>query len=229
MQMDLWGVNEWVAVMSALVGVASLALTFTVVRIQVGRADRASQRADVALSRDAVTNSPAGREAGTQILESVLSRLAAENQRLRQRASNNLAWGLTFSFVGLAVFASQLWPGSPLAPVQSDLANMIAVMVPKFAIGVFLQVTAFFFLRLHVDAEVELRNNRNEITTVQMRTAALVWDQSLSVETRDALLLLLMSTDRSTIAQKGQTISSAESLVSQNEVLELIRSAAGRR
>src|SRR5262249_34247821 len=103
------------------------------------------------------------------IFETMTQRLEQESGRLGRDSWINLFIGMIFAAVGVSVLLTGVIngeaSGASLAISSKDIARM--------ALGVFVNIVAFFFFRLYLVNQTDIRHNKNELTTIEMRIAAL--------------------------------------------------------
>lgn len=228
---------EWIDILSAVGGVlASIAVAVGVFLqfFALRRSDAKARQVD-----ETVLNVGTSAVGGTALapqflldvdLKIILQRLFAESERLRGRSSWNLVVGFFFTFLAVGLLVLQLLPGSWLFAQPDGTPSGIVDTVRKFALAAVLQVVAFFFLRLYVDAEMAQRNVRNEVTTVLMRFAAARWaENSKDAEAIRAAIVGLSKADRAIVSRKGETVTSSEAVLNSNEIIQLATKLGGSR
>jgi len=104
-------------------------------------------------------------------LISLITRLSRESDRLKGKSTINLVLGVMFSSISVLALVILLLIYTPSSS-NSDTAQSIINYLPRFAIAAILQVVAIFFLRLHALIEGEIKNNKNEITNIELKLAA---------------------------------------------------------
>jgi hypothetical protein len=95
--------------------------------------------------------------------------------------------------------------------------------LPRFSVGLLLQFVGFFFLRLYVANELDLKHNKNEITNLEMKMMAL----QLAKEFNDSpskkeIMKSLAQTERNFILKKNEKSVSTEALSEYNDLRGLI-------
>lgn len=148
--------------------------------------------------------------------------------RIDAISRRNLGIGILFSSIALAVLA---WPlvsitlYSPPEPAPAELNSwgLLRVYLPRFSVGLLLQFVGFFFLRLYVANELDLKHNKNEITNLEIKMMAL----QLAKEFNDAsskkeIMKSLAQTERNFILKKNEKSVSTEALSEYNDLRGLL-------
>jgi hypothetical protein len=134
--------------------------------------------------------------------EALVNRLTTEISALSRRANTALIIGTITSIFGvslLGVFALS----APLT--YSDWINLVAYYLPRLSVVIFLQVFAYFFLRLYRYGIYEIKYFQNEITNIQARALAL--QTALLLRNDDIIKVAcrsLVATERNFIIRKGE-------------------------
>jgi hypothetical protein len=116
----------------------------------------------------------------TRIFRNSRSRMRNEIRRLNSISTRNLAIGIGFSVAALFFIASPLIFATSLPDTQSqgDQQNAQAInwllryYLPRLGVGLLLQFVGFFFLRLYVANEQDIKHNSNEITNMEAKMIA---------------------------------------------------------
>jgi hypothetical protein len=144
------------------------------------------------------------------------ARLLAEVQSLNTRANVNLAVGSAISLIGLAILTWFVWItsnelSSHLAP--SDVGIRFVV---RLTLAAFIQIFAYFFLRLYRHNLFETKYFQNEATNAEFRLISLM---AATIHSDQKLLervcLELVKTERNFILKKGET-----TVANQRELIE---------
>ena len=155
-------------------------------------------------------------------------RLLDEAVRIDAISRRNLGIGILFSSIALAVLAWPLvsavfLPSSDPPSAESTSWGILRTYLPRFSVGLLLQLVGFFFLRLYVANEVDLKHNKNEITNLEMKMMAL----QLAKEFNDAaskkeIMKSLAQTERNYILKKNERSVTTETLSEYNDLRGLI-------
>ncbi len=136
-----------------------------------------------------------------EILAATRERLINESDRLQTRSRANLGYGFSISVIGVvSLIAIIIFP----ANIQND-AGVIEFLnfLPRLSIVIIIQVIGAFFLRMYVSNENDLKQNKNEITNIEIRIAAcLIGDDTPNAKQR--ISEILVQEERNFILKKGE-------------------------
>lgn len=138
-----------------------------------------------------------------------ISRLANETISLARRANVNLVIGIATTIIGLT--ALSYFVLSHETTQQDATSEFINYFIPRFTLVIFIQVFAFFFLKLYRATLDEIKFFQNEITNIEMISISL--RASFEPEMQNAapeILKAISKTERNYIIPKGQTTISLE-------------------
>jgi hypothetical protein len=149
-----------------------------------------------------------------EIFTSINSRLYEEVEALQRRANINLVIGIVISLFGIfilwwyAVVTLETVPGAGenSDSLVSKIGSLPSRLLMRISLAIVVQFFAYFFLRLYRYALFEIKFFQNEITAVELRSAAL--QSAISVgdkQTISHVIKLLASSERNTILRKGET------------------------
>lgn len=131
------------------------------------------------------------------LFSSVYGRLDSEIARLRIRERLSLVIGASAALIGIGVLGWVIFsPKTDNAPTTgTELLSLIYALAPKLSFAFFVEVFAFYFLRLYKESLSEIKYYQNEITTLQSKHLAL-----LSLAHNDSslpnILSVIVQTDR---------------------------------
>lgn len=159
-----------------------------------------------------------------------VERLKREIFDLRLRSNVNLMIGMGITAGGLwllwstvsMVDASELLKTLASEGQESDskfLKNLILPIIPRILLVVFIEVFAYFFLRLYRNGLSEIKYFQNELTNVESKLTAIEF--AYVTENDDALksaIEALSKTERNFILEKGQTTVELEKAKSESEL-----------
>ncbi len=162
--------------------------------------------------------------------KNVIHRLMREISDLRLRSNINLLIGMSITAGGLyllwstvsMVDASELLKQLASEGADSNgkfLKNLILPIVPRILLVIFVEIFAYFFLRLYRDGLSEIKYFQNELTNVESKLAAVEF--SYLTNNQDALKIAIESlskTERNFILEKGQTTVELEKAKSESEL-----------
>ncbi|MBD8643700.1 hypothetical protein IFT63_08870 [Stenotrophomonas sp. CFBP 13724] len=101
--------------------------------------------------------------------EASSSRLFAEIVKLNQRAKLNLAIGIVITVVAAMIL---FYIAASESPKNTTLASLAAHYVPRLSTVIFVEVFAFFFLRLYKSALQDIRAYQQDMSRLSSEAAA---------------------------------------------------------
>lgn len=168
---------------------------------------------------------------GSEICRESVSRLNAEIAALGRRNSVNLVCGFGAAVGGIVLMYVSMRSLTP----PRDLADFLYGFAPRFALAAFLELFAYFFLRLYRNGLTEIKYYQNEITGIESKHTALLAARAAGSDaTLDEVILAFAKTDRNMILEKGQTtaaiqlarLESAGMQASLRQVAEIFKAGA---
>jgi hypothetical protein len=153
-------------------------------------------------------------------------RLSREIESLLRRNNINLAIGVSTTFLAVSLLAYMVLR----EPVElSSTTSLMSHYIPRLSLVIFVEVFAFFFLRLYRAGLEQIRYFQNELTNVEMKYVALEAAVLKESDALDPTLLQLAQTERNFVLQNGQTTVDLEKARVENqqatEALNAITSA----
>ncbi|WP_426214718.1 hypothetical protein [Pseudomonas sp. DWRC2-2] len=158
---------------------------------------------------------------GLDRLESVarnsVGRLTREISDLRLRSNINLIIGMSITAGGLwllwstvsIIDASELLKLLAAGGAESDskfLKSLILPIIPRILLVVFVEIFAYFFLRLYRDGLSEIKYFQNELTNVESKLTAIEFAYiTKDNEALKSAIEALSGTERNFVLAKGQT------------------------
>ena len=95
--------------------------------------------------------------------------------------------------------------------------------LPRFAVGLLLQFVGFFFLRLYVANELDLKHNKNEITNLEMKMMGVQLAQSFGdAASKKEIMKSLAATERNFLIKKNEKTTSTEVVGEYNDMKGLV-------
>jgi hypothetical protein len=162
------------------------------------------------------------------------SRLLFEVEALGLRANVNLAFGVGISFVGLGALSYFVYVTGREMATAEDMGVVAMRFGIRLSLVVFMQIFAFFFLRLYRYSLFEIKYFQNEITGSQFRLMAL--ETALMLKDKgvlDRLIAGMSKIERNIILRKGEVSLAAERDKIESEydksLLGLLERAVGSR
>jgi hypothetical protein len=137
--------------------------------------------------------------------KATMPRLSQEIVSLRSRANLNLAVGASVSLIGIVVLTGFIYLSTAeLATLSAtDVAIRFAV---RISLAIFIQVLAYFFLRLYRSSLFEIKYFQNEATSAQFRLLGLLTALKLNdPKIIEKVCTELLKTERNFVLKKGET------------------------
>lgn len=155
-----------------------------------------------------------------------MERLRSEIQALGRRGNLNLIIGTLTTVTGLfmlgyMVFSSSIDPKEPW--------SIAAYYIPRLSLILFIEIFAYFFLRLYKSSLQEIKYFQNELTNTELKLLAFeAAIESADSETVRNVLITLSKTERNFVLDKGQTTVELEKeKVEQSTMKEIVKALAG--
>ncbi|MBS9978269.1 hypothetical protein H2C68_07510 [Vibrio alginolyticus] len=167
-------------------------------------------------------------------IDEVKYRIQREISDLRLRANVNLLIGMLITAGGLyllwttvsMVDASKLLKELASEGSESNgkfLKNLILPLIPRVMLVVFVEVFAYFFLRLYKEGLAEIKYFQNELTNIESKLVALEF--SFVTKNHDAMtdvITSLASTERNFVLNKNQTTVELEKAKSETQMTQTL-------
>lgn len=144
-----------------------------------------------------------------------INRLLDEIAALTRRGNLNLVLGILTTVIGLAILGYFVF-NYPLTGIPSVI---IIGFLPRLSLVIFIEVFAYFFLRLYKASLTEIKYFQNELTNVEAKAIALETSAVLGGDTIEAVIEKIASTERNNVLDKGQTTVELEQAKIQDEKL----------
>lgn len=173
------------------------------------------------------------REIGIEQIEQTLNRthatsagrLRAEIESLGRRGNVNLALGVITTLVGLVLLSVFIFKNEELAAGSLPYAINF---LPRLTLVIFIEVFAYFFLRLYKACLSEIKYFQNELTNLESKHTALF--AALRCENGAILskvIEALAKTERNQLLEKGQsTIDIQKMQIENNQFAEVAKTLA---
>ncbi|MCC2522197.1 hypothetical protein [Vibrio coralliilyticus] len=166
----------------------------------------------------------------SQDSETTIHRLYREISDLRLRANINLIIGMAITAGGLyllwttvlMVDSSELLKQLASEGQESNtkfIKNLVLPILPRVMLIIFVEIFAYFFLRLYKNGLEEIKYFQNELTNVESKLSAV--NYALATGNEDALQVSITSlahTERNFVLEKGQTTVELEKAKSESEL-----------
>jgi hypothetical protein len=168
-----------------------------------------------------------------KLFQASRQRLLDEAVRIDSISRRNLIIGILFSVIALAVLAWPLISATFQQPTGSQDFNIFVwasqYYLPRFAVGLLLQFVGFFFLRLYVANELDLKHNKNEITNLEMKMMGVQLVQVFGDgPSKKEIVKSLAATERNFLIKKNERTISTEVMSEYNDMKGLLEKAIGK-
>jgi hypothetical protein len=174
-----------------------------------------------------------------KIFQAARNRLGQESLRIDKISRRNLYFGIVFSAFALAFLASPLVAqtlnlvSGPDSRSVANAANpetsaevfrwLTQTYLPRFAVGILLQFVGFFFLRLYVANELDLKHNKNEMTNLEMKMIGLQLAKALGdASSKKEIIKAFAHTERNFVLKKNERTISSEELSEYNDLKSVL-------
>lgn len=164
----------------------------------------------------------------------IIRRLKNEIDDLRLRANVNLGIGIAIAFVGVglliyivyAVNTSEVL--NTLASGGSEtndkfIKHLSLTLIPKILLVFFIEMFAYFFLKLYKNGLEEIKYFQNELTNIESKLISVeVSFVTKNEESMKEALKVLVQTERNFVLKKGETTVELERAKSESENMQNI-------
>jgi len=131
-------------------------------------------------------------------------RLSEEVDALGRRNNINLALGVITTLAAVGILGYMVWGNRAFS--VTDTTALLSYYVPRLSLAVFIQVFAYFFLRLYRSGLDEIKYFQNELTNVEMKLVALEAAVLLGqTQAFDSTIVHLAQTERNFILKQGES------------------------
>ncbi len=140
-------------------------------------------------------------------LISIKIRLKFEISNWENKSIINLVTGLTIILINFTfLVASVLLSIQDTVTFSKDFSTIILYYVPKLLMVVFLQIFAYFFLRLYKYGLIEIKYFQNELTNIESKLAAIeIAHATNDNESMKDIISDLLKTERNSILKNGES------------------------
>jgi len=162
--------------------------------------------------------------------QDIIDRLRREISDLRLRSNINLLIGMSITAGGLYLLwttvdiidTSKLLKELASEGTESNgkfLKNLFLPMVPRVLLVIFVEIFAYFFLRLYKDTLSEIKYFQNELTNVESKLVSIEFSfVTNQIDSLKFSLQALSGTERNFVLEKGQTTVELEKAKSNSEL-----------
>jgi hypothetical protein len=141
-----------------------------------------------------------------ELIQGIQERLEDEVSALGSRANVNLIIGNAISFFGLAVLGYFVFTFPTQMLASGTTTEIVVYFLSRFSLVAFIEIFAYFFLRLYRYSIFEIKYFQNELTNAQFRAmsleAALLSGDTTTIK---AICIDLSKTERNFLLKKGDT------------------------
>lgn len=166
----------------------------------------------------------AGIHALNQRYSETLRRLEAELARLNRGGNLSLTLGLAITIAGLIVLATFVFGHNAIVS-GSEITTLgfLVNYLPRLSLVIFIELFAYFFLKLYKSGLAEIKYFQNEITNVESRHMALqaAFAQEHQ-ETTAEVIKKLASIERNFVLKKGESTVDLERLKHDKELVSQV-------
>ena len=136
--------------------------------------------------------------------ERTVERLVGELEDLSQRGNLNLAIGISIAAMGIGLLGYFVFVS--MGSLDTDAKGFAVNFIPRISLVIFVQVFAYYFLRLYSSSLMEIKYFQNEITNVEVQFLAFRAAMETGNEkSAGEILLRLAQTERNYVLNKGQS------------------------
>jgi hypothetical protein len=165
--------------------------------------------------------------------ERIIGRLDNELSVLRRRSSINLSIGIFITvgalfmlFYTIDSFYINLNPTSTELTKEKTLQEILILLLLRLSIVIFIEIFAFFFLRLYAKGLLEIKYFQNELTNIESKLISA--EIAYITDNKEGLkesLSSLSQTERNFILKKDETTVELERAKSESENMQNILKA----
>jgi hypothetical protein len=142
------------------------------------------------------------------------SRIEGVLRELRSREEINLGIGMIFSFIGVLSLIILIFMG-----VGKD-EDFLKWFIPKVSVALFIQIFAYFFLRLYRGNLLDIKYFNNELTNIEFKMVA----ARLAIAESEEQIRMLLCVDQKSISKvQLQSVIKQQREVLQKIFLELLK------
>lgn len=157
--------------------------------------------------------------------EIIVQRLSSEIAALSRRGNLNLVLGILTTITGLGVLAYYVFHTQVAA---NDPWLFTCQFVPRLTLVLFIEIFAYFFLRLYKASLSEIKYFQNELTNIESQFAGLLAAITSNYDdaTKEAIATLTR-TERNAVLKKGETTVDIEKArIDRESIAEIVKGVA---
>ncbi len=155
----------------------------------------------------------------------VINRLVDEIERLGRVANYNLVFGSVATVAGVIILTINAFD----KPTSNSTSDILIHYIPRLSTVVFIEVFAFFFLRIYRANLVDIKYFHNERSNIEQKILSL--KTALLTENGKYIKFVikeLAKTERNRVLKRGETTVELEreraEVISENKLLDLLKS-----
>ncbi|MFA6137014.1 MAG: hypothetical protein WC667_02895 [Sulfurimonas sp.] len=149
-----------------------------------------------------------------------IKRIKSELDRLNRNSDVNLMLGMTITTIGIGfLFYTIIVHGDFSVKDGETIWNVILPFIPRFTLVVFIEIFAYFFLRLYKENQSEIKYFQNELTNIESKSFA--FEAAYITKSDEAIketISVLANTERNYVFKKGETTIELERAKSDSEM-----------
>lgn len=156
-------------------------------------------------------------------IQNSLLRLESERKRLRSDAWVNLTIGILFAVFGIYIALSGYFE-------HPDMSTTLGIDPNRILLSVFINVIAFFFFRMYLSNQNDIKQNNNEQSTLNLKLTSLY--VANSQDNKDLLAFLTIEfsrSERNIILNSDQRRATDSTEPNRNEFVEIIKTIVGKK
>ena len=153
------------------------------------------------------------------------TRLEREIETLGRRGSTNLTLGVMTTLIGLLLLTAFIFTKNDF-PFGST--EYLINFIPRLSLVIFVEIFAYFFLRLYKTGLSEIKYFQNELTNIESKHVALMAAlRSQDSSMMNKVIEIMAATERNQIIEKGQTTVEIQKMqMDKDQFLEVAKTIA---
>lgn len=149
-------------------------------------------------------------------------RLLLEAERLKFTSNKNLTIGILFSVCAFGILAYFIFAYQASMDSTKDYLEFLSRwFAPRLSVVILIQVVGFFFLRLYVANELDIKHNKNELTNIEAKLMAYAMAKASGKDQIKIVVDELARTERNFLIKKGERTTANENLSEYNDLKDL--------
>lgn len=149
-------------------------------------------------------------------------RLNREVEAASKRSNLNLIIGVITSLLGFFILSYFV---VTFDSNNKSIEDVLRNLIPKLSLVLFIEVFAYFFLKLYKETLHDIKFFQNELTNIESKCVALVTASAINQDAAKDVINNISNTERNFILKKGQTTVELEKCrVSESSTIEAMKS-----